>query len=199
MNAMAAPADDAAAIAASLTDPKAFTEVFERHFDTVDRFLRRRIGAAVADDLAAETFLQAFEGRSRYRLDRPDARPWLFGIAVNLLRRHLRREERQLRAYARSGVDPVLVANGDVDARADTTAAGPRLAAALAELRPAERDVLLLYAWADLDYAEIAEALAIPIGTVRSRLSRARAAVKERMGPTQPLPLEDTHSEVTDG
>lgn len=173
-------ADDDALIRESLGDPAAFGEIFDRHYDGVFRFLARRVGAGAAADLAGETFLRAFDGRRRFRPDEStSARPWLFGIATNLLRHHYRGEARQLRAFARSGIDPVLDAVPDIERRADATAAGPRLAAALAMLRPAERDVLLLCAWAELSYTEIAAALGLELGTVRSRLSRARATVRE--------------------
>lgn len=172
---------DGALIRRSLTEPSAFAEVFDRHFDVVHRFLARRVGAVIAGDLASETFTRAFEGRRRYRFERDDARPWLFGIATNLLRRQRRNEVRQLRAYARTGVDPVLDSLDDSNSRADAAASGPALARALASIRPEERDVLFLYAWADLSYAEIAEALGLPVGTVRSRLSRARTKIRELM------------------
>ena len=171
---------DGVVIVESLAEPTRFAVIFDRHYDAVYGFVARRVGAALAADLAAETFARAFAGRHRFRPElSSDARPWLFGIAVNLLRHHHRTEARQLRAYARTGVDPVLDATPDVERRIDAEAAGPRLAEALAALRPAERDVLLLFAWADLSYAEIAEALGLGVGTVRSRLSRARARVGE--------------------
>jgi RNA polymerase sigma-70 factor, ECF subfamily len=170
---------DGAVIVESLAQPTRFAVIFDRHYDAVYSFVARRVGAALAADLAAETFARAFAGRRRYRPGMSSARPWLFGIAVNLLRHHHRTEARQLHAYARTGVDPVLDATPDVERRVDAEAAGPRLAEALAALRPAERDVLLLFAWADLSYAEIAEALGLEVGTVRSRLSRARARVRE--------------------
>jgi RNA polymerase sigma-70 factor, ECF subfamily len=191
---------DAALIWRSLTDPSVFAEVFDRHFESVFRFLARRVGVVTARDLASETFARAFEGRRRYRLERDDARPWLFGIATNLLRRHRRNEVRQLRAYARTGVDPVLVGLGDADSGADAAAAGPALADALASLQADERDVLFLYAWADLSYVEIAEALGLPVGTVRSRLSRARAKVRELMAANgQELVEVPSTRDVTDG
>jgi RNA polymerase sigma factor (sigma-70 family) len=168
-----APCSDAEAIAASLSEPRAFVAVFDRHFNAIHRYLRRRVGKEIADELASETFAQAFEHRKRYDRNRPDARPWLYGIAHNLLRHHYRDEERALLAYARTGVDPV---HGSAD---DAGVARPELADALAALSPAERDVLLLVAWAELEYADVAETLAIPIGTVRSRLNRARSRVRE--------------------
>lgn len=165
-----APRTDAEAIAASLSEPTAFVDVFDRHFDAIHRYLRRRVGLQIADELASETFAQAFEHRERFDRDRPDARPWLYGIALNLLRHHYRDEERALRAYARSV---------DVDAPEPVDPAGSEVARLLAELSPGERDVLLLVAWAELEYAEVAEALGIPVGTVRSRLNRARGRIRE--------------------
>jgi RNA polymerase sigma factor (sigma-70 family) len=175
---MAEPSDREA-IAASLEDPRAFVVVFERHFDAIFRYLRRRVGRDRAEELAAEAFTIAFASRERLRSSAWDARPWLYGIAVNLLRHHYRRENRELRAYARSGVDPL--AEDHALERVDMSAAASRVAEALAQLPAAEREVLLLYAWADLGYGEIAEALEIPIGTVRSRLSRARSRVREAL------------------
>lgn len=143
------------------------------------------MGLELADDLASETFVVAFRRRATYDRSRPDARPWLFGIATHLLRHHYRTERRKLAAYAKTGVDPVVASDPGFDAaedRAQAKALGPALARALAPLRPGDRDALLLLAWADLSYQEIAEALGIPIGTVRSRLARARRQVRELLG-----------------
>lgn len=171
---------DAELIADSLTHPQAFAGLFDRHHDAIAGFLRRRVEPALGDELAAETFLQAFGARERYDLTRADARPWLYGISANLLRRHYRKEERRLRAYARAA-DPAadLGAFDGVEMRLDAAASSRALASALASLGPGERDTLLLYAWAELSYEQIADALGIPIGTVRSRLHRARGAVRE--------------------
>jgi len=167
-------------IADAREDPRAFAELFDRHYDLIAGWLRRRVGPALADELAAETFLQAFDARARYDTARADARPWLFGIAANLLRRHRRAEERRLRAYARAASRPSDDADlAAIDARLDAGAAAGRLATALASLGPGERDVLLLHAWAELTYQQIADALGIPVGTVRSRLHRARGVVRE--------------------
>lgn len=175
------PVGDGEAITASLAKPTAFEALFDRHFAAVHRFVRRRVGLALADDVASETFVRAFADRARFDTSRTSALPWLLGIAVNLISRHYRDEERQLRAYARTGVDPVLGSDEATDNRLDAAASKQCLAAALADLRAEERDVLLLHAWSDLGYDEIAEALGIPVGTVRSRLSRARAHVRERL------------------
>jgi len=154
--------------------------IFDRHFVAIHRYLHRRVGRELAEDLAAETFAVALRRRAGHDPHRADARPWLFGIAANLLRHHRRTERRQLVAYARSGVDPVSEGGFEAaDDRVDARAAGPALAWALAALKPWDREVLLLHAWADLTYQEIADALSIPVGTVRSRLARARGRVRE--------------------
>jgi RNA polymerase sigma factor (sigma-70 family) len=174
---------DAQVIAASRLEPHAFATIFDRHFDAVHRYLARRVGADLADDLAAEAFTEAFDSRARFDAARTDARPWLFGIATNLLRHHHRSEARRLRAYARVDRPPdIHGAEGVIEARLDAERAGPMIATALAQLSTDERDVLLLYAWADLRYEEIAVALQIPIGTVRSRLNRARGRLRELIG-----------------
>jgi RNA polymerase sigma factor (sigma-70 family) len=168
---------DAEAMTAARDDPGAFVVVFDRHFDAIFRYLRRRVGRTRGEELAAETFARALASVDRFDSQYADARPWLYGIAVNLLRRHLRDEERELRAYARTGLDPL----GAEEPLLEEAERAPEIAAALAELAPVEREVLLLYAWADLGYAEIAAALDVPVGTVRSRLSRARTRVREQL------------------
>jgi RNA polymerase sigma-70 factor (ECF subfamily) len=177
-------------ITASLENGARFGEIFDRHFAEINRYLARRVEFARADEIASEVFVIAFRLRGRYDPAVADARPWLFGIAANLIRRHWRTERRRLRAYARTGVDPMRDDAGDIDHRLDALAAGPELAAALAALKPGEREVLLLFAWADLGYEEIANALGIPIGTVRSRLSRARTRVRELLAPTGQLSVD---------
>ena len=161
-------------------DLSAFDAVFDRHFDDIHRFVARRLGRDVADDLTATVFVEAYAGRASYDAGAGPVRPWLFGIATNLMRRHHRTEERRLRAYARHGVDPIAADPGDLE-RVDATGDGPRLARALAKLARRDRDVLLLYAWADMTYDDIAQALGVPVGTVRSRLSRARQGMQARL------------------
>jgi RNA polymerase sigma-70 factor (ECF subfamily) len=112
---------------------------------------------------------------------RDTAAPWLYGIATNLLRRHRRSEGRRLRATARLGAstDGGQADEDRVIAAADAEALLPAVAEAVLELPDAERDVLLLFAWEDLTYDDIAAALDVPVGTVRSRLSRARQKVRD--------------------
>jgi RNA polymerase sigma-70 factor (ECF subfamily) len=108
-------------------------------------------------------------------------RPWLLGIATNLVKHYWRKERRMLRAYARTGVDPVFSDDDVFTERVDREARKADLAMALADLRSAEREVLLLHAWAGLSDAEISDALSLPLGTVKSRLSRARDHLRNRL------------------
>jgi RNA polymerase sigma factor (sigma-70 family) len=156
-----------------------FEEAFAREFPPLHRYLCRRIGRA-ADDVAAETFAVAFRQWDRFDQERP-LRPWLYGIAANILRHHWRDERRLLRAYARSGVDPVLDETADVVSRLDAGGLHRQLAEALAELRPRQREILLLHAWADLSDAEISQALSIPLGSVKSGLHGARERLRNRL------------------
>lgn len=172
-------APDREAISASLTRPADFGAIFDRHIDAVHSYVQRRVGRDLADELAAQTFLVAFDSRAHFDLSRADARPWLFGIATNLLRRHHRHELRQLRAYARSAVDPILDPFDGVEERVDASNMRRELVDVLTQIPAEELDALLLFAWADLSYSEISEALEVPIGTVRSRLSRARGRIRE--------------------
>lgn len=171
---------DADVIRASAADPQLFRVLFERHFEVIFRYFGRRLGREAADDLTAEVFLRAFEKRGSYDVSYESARPWLFGIAANLLRRSRRKEERRLRALARHPVER-SAARDEAVARLDYEATRPVLARALASLGANEREVLLLVAWADLTYEEVARALAIPVGTVRSRLHRARAHMRSTL------------------
>lgn len=173
---------DAELIARSLTDPRAFMPLVERHHRVLYGYLARRIGPDRAEDVTSETFTRAFALRERFDQTRADARPWLFGIAGNLLRNHARSEVRQLRAYQRHGVP--AAADDDhagIAARLDATSESPRLAAALEQLKPGDREVLLMFAWGEMAYEDIATALDIPVGTVRSRLNRARRIVQEHL------------------
>jgi RNA polymerase sigma factor (sigma-70 family) len=176
-----------------LRRPHEFATVFERHFAAVHAYVQRRVGVDLADEVAAETFARAFDRRRRYDLSRPDARPWLLGIATNILRRHWRGERRRLAAYARAAPRP----SGDHLA----PGAAAEALAVLRSVPKRDRDALLLFAWADLTYEEIAVALDVPVGTVRSRIARIRRALRKELGDIDPrLPLtpsvskESTHA-----
>jgi RNA polymerase sigma factor (sigma-70 family) len=155
-----------------------FSAVYTEHVDAIYGFLARRVGAQLAEELTAQTFVEALARHDTYDPERGAIGPWLFGIAANLLRRHYRQEERALRAIAAyAGRQPSSSEDdGDrVESRVVADERWPAVAEALLAMSPGERDALLLYAWADLPYSDIAGVLDIPIGTVRSRLSRARA------------------------
>ena len=186
------PASDADLIAASRDDAEAFAGLFDRHAGTVFRYVVRRLGTAPAEDLVGETFLVAFAKRHRFDPAYADARPWLLGIATKLISRHHRTEAAHYRAVARSWRDMIVEAPDErVAAGVSAAAVRPRLAAALAGLAARDRDVLLLVGWAELSYEETAAALGIPVGTVRSRLNRARRVVRTALGQTNPLDGEE--------
>ncbi|MER7078226.1 RNA polymerase sigma factor [Saccharopolyspora kobensis] len=176
--------DDASIVERSWSDVDAFAVIFDRHAVTVHRFLARRVGGELADDLTGQTMLVAFDQRRRFDLTQRSALPWLYGIATNLLRRHRRTEVRQHRALARAAPDTVQEGHDELVSNRVTAATRP-LRKALAGLSAAERDIVLLIAWEGLSYDEVALALGIPIGTVRSRMHRARRKLREA------LPEED--------
>jgi RNA polymerase sigma-70 factor (ECF subfamily) len=169
---------DDEAIAASLARPDAFEEIFARHWRAISGYLARRVGLDVGEELAAEVFVRAFDRRARFVPQDGNARPWLFGFAAQVLHDHRRRERRYTRALARLPVSPL----GDpraVDGLVPDT--GP-LIAALRRLPLATRETILLWVWADLSYEQIAQALGVPVGTVRSRIARGRSALARATG-----------------
>jgi RNA polymerase sigma factor (sigma-70 family) len=172
---------DAAVIAASIAEPLRFGAIFDRHAAVLRRYLVRRLGPDDADGIMGDVFRIAFEKRATYDTTRPDARPWLYGIATREMAKHRRGEARRLHAVARlaarqdASTDVADRVSGAVDA-ADRW---PTVAAAVAALPDGERDALVLAVWEELSYDEIATALGIPVGTVRSRINRARRRLRE--------------------
>ena len=166
-----------------------FDEVFAAEFEPLHGYISRRLGVSASDDLTAETFAIAYRRWGDLDPSRP-VKPWLYGIASNLIRHHWRKERRMLRAYARTGVDAVLAEDEASVERLDAQAMRPVLAAALAELRHEEREILLLHAWAELSDSEIAESLSLPAGTVKSRLSRAREHLRNHLGATDQVEVD---------
>lgn len=183
---------DSEVISRSRDEPELFALLYRRHATALGRYVCRRLGTGLADDIVAETFLTAFRQRSGYDPARSHALPWLHGIAANLIRRHYRDEERKLRALERTGVDPVAESAADLaEARLASDAASRAVAAALASLSPQHRDVVLLVMWAELTYDEVAVALGIPEGTVRSRMSRARTRLRISLAGARPSQPDD--------
>ena len=182
----AAP-DDAELIARSVAEPELFAQLYDRHAVRLHRYVLRRLGSGLADDVVGETFLIAFRRRESYDTGRPEARPWLYGIAANVIGKYRRTEQRAYRALARTGVDPVAESWSDmIDGQVTAAAHRVPLAQALRALNDGDRHVLLLVAWADFTYDEVATALDIPIGTVRSRLNRARKKMRAALGGSDP-------------
>lgn len=185
---------DAAVIQESWRDTELFAVLYDRYAAQLYRFAYRRVGPEAAEDVVAEAFLAAFQQRHRYDVSRPDARPWLFGILTKEISRRRRGEQARYRALARAlGQVPE---EATVDSHADRVAAGvsaraarASLAAALSKLSAGDRDVLLLIAWGELTYDEVARALGIPVGTVRSRLNRARRKTRVALGGINPTEL----------
>jgi RNA polymerase sigma factor (sigma-70 family) len=178
--------DDAATVRASTRDPELFAAIFDRYYAEIRSYVARRLSAEVADDVAANAFLAAFRKRGGFDAGQGTVRSWLYGFATKEVGTHRRTEIRRYRALARLGAEP--------DPRpSEDGAAGPvtaaeldgRLAAALAQLSTRDRDVLLLVALAELSYDEIAQALAVPYGTVCSRLNRARRQLRAALGATE--------------
>jgi RNA polymerase sigma factor (sigma-70 family) len=172
-------ASDEGALRASLTDGRCFTAVFERRADEIHRYLLHRAGQAYAEELTAETFARAFDGRDGYDPERGSVRAWLFGIATNVLSVHRRAEGRRARAYGRVALRPGPSNDGPEEQVADREL----LRSTLSQLDGRDQDVVYLIAGAGLSYEDTAGALGIPVGTVRSRYSRARrraAALLER-------------------
>jgi len=175
---------DATCMMESLADPPRFAVVFERHAREIHRFLARRVESSAVDDLLSETFVVAFRTRAGYDSTYPDSRPWLFGIAVNVIRHHRRSEGRRLVMMDRVAKDAVRQHEGGaavVDVASDVVGADElgRLHRALSQLEEKYRDVLTLFTGPGLSYEEISRALQIPIGTVRSRMSRGRLQLRE--------------------
>ncbi|GAB1695000.1 RNA polymerase sigma factor [Krasilnikovia sp. M28-CT-15] len=174
---------DAEKIAEARRSPEQFAAVFDRHYRRIYAYAARRLGRDLAEDVASETFLVAFSRIDGYDTSRPDAAPWLYGIASNLIARQGRAESKRYKTLAKLSPDEAVGAHDDaVAGRLDAATAKGRLARALGRLSTTDRDVLLLIAWAGLSQPEAAAALDIPAGTVRSRLHRARQAMRAALG-----------------
>lgn len=168
-------------MAASQGEAQDFAVIYERYFAQIYRYVARRIGASAADDLTAEVFLRAFARRDRFDPAAMTARPWLYGFAANIVADHLRQQRRRTRAYVHA-IEPdpgAEITTAEVDDRFDASLLAPQMNRALGSLSAAERETFLLHVLGELSYAEVAVSLDIPIGTVRSRIAKARAKMRE--------------------
>jgi RNA polymerase sigma factor (sigma-70 family) len=161
-------------------DADAFGIIFERHARAIYNYCFRRVGDwAAAEDLVSVVFLEAWRRRD-VELPPDKVLPWLFGIATNVVRNRRRTERRHAHALSRvPAPQPGTGFSDDADERLDDERLMSRVLAFVAQLPEREQDVLTLCAWCELSYEDAALALGIPVGTVRSRLSRARARLRE--------------------
>ena len=162
-------------------DPDAFGELFDGHARAVHSLAFRLTGNRhAAEDVVSLTFLEAWRLHDRIDRDGESLRPWLLGITVNVVRNFTRASRRHQAAMARLP-DPGVVPDfaDEVASRLDDGARLTAVRRAFSRLRPQEQDVVALCVWSGLDYAEAAAALEVPVGTVRSRLSRARRKLRE--------------------
>jgi len=172
-------ATDAEVIAGSLEEPERFAVIFDRHADEIHRYAARRLGQQAAADVVSEVFLAAFRNRGRYQPGRADARPWLYGIATKVISQQLRADGRRAHLLAAvAAASPDEFAADDIGDRIAAQRLHQVLVGVLAGLSPADRELVLLVAWAELSYEQVAYSLQIPVGTVRSRLHRVRAKIR---------------------
>jgi RNA polymerase sigma-70 factor (ECF subfamily) len=158
-------------------DAEAFGDLYERHARAVQSYcLWRTADLQAAEDATATVFLEAWRKRQRLTLTTDSAAPLLLGIANNVVRRQWRSQRRHRDTLER--VRSVGQAPNDLEAeaiaRVDAIRQVREGSEAIRALPRREREVLALLAWSDLSYGGIAEALDLPVGTVRSRLARAR-------------------------
>ncbi|MFI9741059.1 RNA polymerase sigma factor [Streptomyces sp. NPDC052494] len=166
-------------------DSDAFGSLFDDYARAVHNHAFRLTGNwSAAEDVLSLTFLEAWRLRASVDPDGGSLRPWLLGIATNVVRntrRAARRHEAALNRLPREEVFPDFA--DDLVGRIDDAERVAALQAALSRLRRPEREVVALCVWSGLDYASAAKALDIPVGTVRSRLSRARKKLLKYAGP----------------
>lgn len=192
---MASPTDTELWERARLGDADAFGDLYERHARAVQAYcLWRTADVPLAEELTATAFLEAWRRRERLPLRTESALPLLLGVATNLLRTHWRSRRRHAAAVERvRNAAPIVFPAHDDEAiaRLDAVRALREAGEAIRALPRREREVLALVAWGELSYEETAAALGIPVGTVRSRLSRARGrlgdAVPAALGTSTPV------------
>ena len=156
-------------------DADAFGLLFTRHGPRIHGYaLRRTADPGTAEDVTAVVFLEAWRRRADVELHRPSALPWLYGIAANVVHRWHRTQRRHRGALDRLAALP-SPSPTQVERQAEASADAALVLEQIRHLPRRQQDVLVLSAWEGLSHAEIAAALDTTVGTVKSRLSRARA------------------------
>lgn len=190
---------DSEIIQRSLDQPAAFAELFDRHAGVVGRYAARRLGGNAGEDILSETFLVAFARRAAFDTSWESALPWLYGIASRLIRKHRAKEAKHLRSSIASANREEHISVGDLEttiARLDAELSTRELAPRIASLSPKDRETLLLYAWGDMTYEQIAQALGVPVGTVRSRINRVRTRLNPSHGVSPNRVVNEKKGEV---
>ena len=176
---------DARILSESVSEPAMFSSLYERHVRAVASYVARRTGSELSEDLTAEVFVRAFRKRAVFRDERGSALPWLLGIANHLIADHRRAERRRLEMLQH------LARIRPMPSETSVGVLAPDLVGELLRLPAADRDTLLLVVWGELSYTEAATALSVPIGTIRSRIARARqrlgAAIGQLADPEEPI------------
>lgn len=173
---MGPQASDLELVRQSIGTPTVFAELYDRHGGRVVRYVARRVGATDAEDIAAEVFVRAYGKRASCRGEHGSALPWLLGVANHVIADHRRAEGRRLEALER------LAATSPMSVEHEHAGLAPELLRALRLVPAVDRDALLLVVWGELSYEEAATALDVPIGTVRSRIARARKRLIGALG-----------------
>jgi RNA polymerase sigma factor (sigma-70 family) len=168
---------DAGLLRRSASEPAVFGELYKRHGVAVRRYVVSRVGIGSSEDLAAEVFIRAFRTRDKCRADHGSALPWLLGVANHVIGDHRRLERRRLATLERLLVQERELAT---DPEIGLTA---EMIHALRRLSAADRDTLLLLVWGELSREEVAAALGVPVGTVNSRIARARRRLAPDLAP----------------
>ena len=170
-------------------DPEAMGEIYDRYADRIYNLCFRRTASwSLAEDAMAATFLEVWRVRARVETYDGDLLPWLCGVAVNVCRNSLRGQRRQTALRAKLHVVESGASEGDhadaVAGRIDDERRMAELIVAVRELSERDRQILMLVAWDGLTYEQAGQVLGVPVGTVRSRLSRARARLAEIVNRT---------------
>lgn len=174
---------DAELLAQAVREPAAFGVLYERHCLAVRGYVVRRVGSDAGEDLAAEVFVRAFRMRGQYLAQHQTSLPWLLGVANHVIAGHRRSEQRRLRALQRlAGETPRLTEQ-------ESRSVGSDVVRELRRLSDRDRDTLLLVVWGELSYEEASIALGVPVGTVASRVARARRLLSKALSPP-PMPSE---------